>query len=60
MSNMFADPMEEIIFEMLLYLSICYPPGALQTDLNKGPFQPHGKGGNLLIVVLHNFIKILH
>ena len=57
---MLVDPMEETIFEMLLHLLICYACGALQPDLSKGPFQPHGKGGDLLMVDLHNFIKILH
>ena len=59
-SNMFVDPMEETIFEMLLHLLTWHPPRALQLDLIKGPFQPHGKRGNLLMVTLHNFIKILH
>ena len=49
--------MEEMIFEMLLHLSIYYPPRALQPDLIKGHFQPCGEGGNLLMVTLHNFIK---
>ena len=44
-SNMLADPMEEKIFAMLLHLLICYPPRALQSNLTKGPFQPHGEGG---------------
>ena len=57
---MHVDPMEEMIFDMLLHLLICYPPGALQSNLIKDPFQPHGKGGNLPVVSLHNFIKICH
>ena len=55
-SNMLVDPVEETILEMPLHLSICYPPRALQPDLIKGPFQPCGKGGNLLMVTLCNFI----
>ena len=35
---MLMDPVEEVVFEMLLQLSICYPPRALQPDLIKGPF----------------------
>ena len=58
--SMFVDPMEEMIFEMLLHLLICFPPGALHPDLIKGPFQPCGEGGNLLVVTLGNFIKLLH
>ena len=42
---------------MLLHLLIHYPPGALQPDFIEGPFQPHGKGGNLLIVALCHFVK---
>ena len=57
---MFTDPMEEMIFEMLLHLSIGYLHGALQPDLVKGPLQPHGKRGNCLMVALHHFVKILH
>ena len=57
---MLADPVEEMIFEILLHLLICYPPGALQPDLIKGPFQPYGRGGDLLMVALHNLIKSLH
>ena len=57
---MLVDPVQEMIFEMPLHLSICYPPTALHPDLIKGSFQPHGKGGNLLMVSLDNFIKILH
>ena len=34
---MLADPVVKIIFEMLLYLSICYPPGVLQPNLIEGP-----------------------
>ena len=58
--NVLVDPMEEMIFEMLLDLSICYSPGALQPNLIQGPFQPCGKGGDLLMVTLCNFIKNLH
>ena len=57
---MLLDPFEETIFEMLLHLLICYSPGALQPNLIEGPFQPCGEGGNLLVVTLCNFIKILH
>ena len=57
---MFMDPVNEMIFEMLLYLSIGYPAGALQPDLVQGPFQPHCKGGNLLMVALCHFVKILY
>ena len=49
-----------MIFEMSLYLSICYPPRTLQSDLIESPFQPHGKGGNLVMVTLDNLIKSLH
>ena len=49
--------MEEMTLEMLLHLLVCYPPRALQTTLIEGPFQPCGKGGNLLMVTLCNFIK---
>ena len=54
------DPMEEIIFEVLLHLLISYPPGVLQPDLVESPFQPHGEGGDLLMAALHHFVKILH
>ena len=57
---MLADPVEETIFEMLLHLSICYPARALQPNLIEVPFHPCGKGGNLLMVTLCNFINILH
>ena len=59
-SNMFTDPMEEMVFEMLLPLSIGYPPRPLQPDLVEGPFQSCGEGGNLVMVALHHFVKILH
>ena len=59
-SNVLADPMGEMIFEMLLDLPICYSSGALQPNLIEGPFQPCGKGGDLLLVTLCNFVKILH
>ena len=52
--------MKETIFEMLLDLSICYPPRTMQPDLDKGSFKPHGEAGNLLMVALHHFVKILH
>ena len=52
--------MKKMIFEMLLHFSIHDPPRALQPDLVKGPFQPCGKGGNLLMVALGDFIEILH
>ena len=58
--NVFADPTEKMTHEMLLDLSTCYSPGALQPNLIEGSFQPCGEGGNLLIVTLCNFIKILY
>ena len=44
---MLVDPMKEAIFEVLL-------------DLVEGPFQPCGKGGDLLMLTLGNLIKLLH
>ena len=57
---MLADHVEETIFEILLHISICYPPGALQPDLVDGPFQPRGKGVDFLMVPLYHLVKILH
>ena len=56
----FLDPMEKAVLEVLLILKICHSPRALESDLIDSPFQPHSKGGDLLIVALHNFIKTLH
>ena len=47
-SNMLADPTEEMIFEMLLHLSICYPPGAWQPDLIRVPSSLVAKEGTFL------------
>ena len=52
--------MEKAVLEVLLDIKVHHPPGALESDLIEGPFQPSGKGGDLLIVALCNFIKILH
>ena len=46
--------------EVLLYLLICDSSRALQLDLTEGPFEPHGKRGNLLAVALGDLIEILH
>ena len=37
-SNVLADPMEEMVFEVLLDLYICYPPEVLQPNPVEGPF----------------------
>ena len=55
-----SSPMEEAIPEVLLSLQICHPPGALELNLVKGPFQPCGKGRNLFTTPLPQFIKTLH
>ena len=47
---MLSDPMEEAILEMLLGLQVCHPSGALELELIEGPFQPHGKGGDLSLL----------
>ena len=49
---MLADPMEEAILEVLLGLHVHHPHGVFELDLIKGPFQPCGKGGDLLIITL--------
>ena len=57
---MFVGPMEEMILEVLLGLQVHHPPGALQLDLIEGPFQPHGKGGDYLVIPLADLVKVLH
>ena len=57
---MIADPMDEAILEVLLYLQACHPFRALKLDLIEGPFQPHGKEGDLLIITLGDVIEVLH
>ena len=52
--------MEEVIFEVLLYLQVHHPPGAMKLDLIEGPFQPCGKGGNLLIITLGDLTEVLY
>ena len=52
--------MEEMVFEVLLYLLVCDSSRALQPDLIEGPFEPHGKGRTLLMVALGDFIEVLH
>ena len=54
------DSVEEAVPEMLLDLKIHHSPRALPSDLVEGSFQPHGERGDLLIVALCNFIKVLH
>ena len=58
--DVFLDPMEEVILEVLLGLQVHHPPGALELDLFEGPFQLHGKGGDLLIIPLADLIEVLH
>ena len=44
----------------MLGLQVCHPARALELDLIEGPFQPHGKGGDLLIITLGNLIEVLY
>ena len=53
-------PMEEAIIEVLLCIQVCHPPWALELDLIKGPFQAHGKGGDLLIITLTDLLGVLY
>ena len=55
-TDMFADPIEEVILEVLLHLQVSHPPRALKMDLILGSFQPHG----LFIVTLDDLIEVLH
>ena len=57
--DMLSHPMEEVIPEVLLGLQVPHPPGALELNLIEGPFQCHGKGGNLSVTPLAHLIKIL-
>ena len=57
---MLSHPMEEVIPEVLLSLQVHHPPKALEVNLVEGPFEPHGKGGNLFITPLAHLIKLLH
>ena len=59
-SNMIADPIKEAVFEILLDLQVHHPHRALQLNLVEGPFQPCGKGGDLLMVTLGNIVEDLH
>ena len=52
--------MEEAILEVQLHLQVCHPSGALKLDLIEGPFQPHGKGGDLLVITLVDLIEVQH
>ena len=52
--------MEEMILKVLLVLQVHHPSMALELDLVKDPFQPHDKGGSLLIIPLADFIEVLH
>ena len=56
---MSSHPIKEVISEVLLGLQVHYPPWALELNLVKGPFQPHGKGGKLFITTLAHLIIIL-
>ena len=58
--DVFADPMEEVILEVLLYFQVHHPSGALKLDLIESAFQPHGKGGDLLSITLGDRIEVLH
>ena len=52
--------MEQVILGVKLGLQVHHPPGALKLDLIVGPFQPHSKGGDLLIITLVDLIEALH
>ena len=52
--------MEEAIIEVLLGLQVHHPSRALELDLIEGPFQPCGKGGDLLIITLGDLIDVLY
>ena len=56
-ADMLLHPMEEAIPEMLLGLQIHNSHRALEPNLVKGPFQPHGKGRNLFTTPLVYFIN---
>ena len=58
--NVFAYPMEEVVFKVLLYLSLHDSSRTLQLDLIEGSFKHHGKEGNFLMVTLEDFIEVLH
>ena len=47
--DMVLDPMEEVILEVLLGIQVHHPSGTLELDLIEGPFQPHGKRGDLFV-----------
>ena len=53
-------PWHEAILEVLLGLQVCYPPEELELDLIEGPFQPHGKRGDLLMITLGSLVEALH
>ena len=46
--DVFTDPMEEMVFELLLHLLIHDPSGALQPDLIEGPSSLVAKEGTFL------------
>ena len=52
--------MEEVVFRVLLYLSVHDSSRALQLDIIQGPFEPCDKGRNLLVVALCDFMEVLH
>ena len=58
--DMFSDPMEEVILEVLLDLQVHHPAGALEFDLIESPLEPHSKGGDLLVTLLVDLIEDLH
>ena len=50
--NVFVDPMEEVILEVLLCFQVHHPPRALELDLIEGSFQTCGKGWDFLFITL--------
>ena len=59
-SNVFVYPMEEAVFEVLLYLSVCDSSRALQPDLIEGPFEPPWQRREPFCGALGDLIEVLH